>query len=149
VHHGNGAQHIFWERADVLTVSIHGDPAALYPFFSGYADECGDGAGKGFNLNLPLAPGTTAKEYRPALAAALDAVAKFRPAFLVAAFGTDTHEADPIGGFKLPTGFFIEIGTSIRELGLSTVVTQEGGYSLEAIGPTVAGFLAGLAGPKT
>jgi acetoin utilization deacetylase AcuC-like enzyme len=149
VHHGNGAQHIFWERADVLTVSIHGDPAALYPFFSGYADERGDGAGKDFNLNLPLAPGTTAKEYRPALAAALDAVAKFRPAFLVAAFGTDTHEADPIGGFKLPTGFFIEIGTSIRELGLSTVVTQEGGYSLEAIGPTVAGFLAGLAGPKT
>jgi len=146
VHHGNGAQHIFWERADVLTVSIHGDPAALYPFFSGYADERGEGAGKGFNLNLPLSPGTTAKEYRPAFAVALEAVAKFRPAFLVAAFGADTHEADPIGGFKLPTGYFRELGTAIRELGLPTVATQEGGYNLEAIGPCVASFLAGLGG---
>ena len=43
VHHGNGAQHIFWERADVLRISIHGDPANLYPFYSGYADEAGAG----------------------------------------------------------------------------------------------------------
>ena len=146
VHHGNGAQHIFWERADVLTVSIHGDPANLYPFFSGYTDEIGLGAGKGFNLNLPLPPGTTAKEYRGALATAVEAIAKFRPAFLVAAFGTDTHEADPIGGFKLPTGYFREMGGAVRELGVPTVVTQEGGYSLDANGPAVAGFLAGLAG---
>ena len=144
VHHGNGAQHIFYERADVLTVSIHGDPAGLYPFFSGYADETGTGAGLGFNLNLPLPPGTAAKEYRPALATALDAIRKFRPAFLVLAFGTDTHEADPIGGFKLPTGYFREMGAAVRELGVPTIVTQEGGYSLDAVGPCVAGLLAGL-----
>lgn len=146
VHHGNGAQHIFWERADVLTVSIHGDPANLYPFFSGYADEAGVGAGRGFNLNLPLPSGTTAKEYRAALTTALVAIAKFRPAFLVLAFGADTHEADPIGGFKLPTGYFLEMGVGVRELGLPTLVTQEGGYSLETVGPTVASFLAGLRG---
>jgi acetoin utilization deacetylase AcuC-like enzyme len=146
VHHGNGAQHIFWQRADVLTVSIHGDPANLYPFYSGYADERGEGAGKGFNLNLPLPPGTTAKEYRPALSTALEAVAKFRAAFLVVAFGADTHETDPIGGSKLPTGYFREMGSAIHELGLPTVVTQEGGYSLESLGPCVVGFLAGLSG---
>jgi acetoin utilization deacetylase AcuC-like enzyme len=144
VHHGNGAQHIFWERADVLTVSIHGDPAGLYPYFSGYADEVGAGAGKGFNLNLPLPPGTTAREYRGALSTALETIARFRPAVLVVAFGADTHEADPIGGFKLPTGYFREMGTAIGELGLPAVVTQEGGYSLETIGAAVTGLLGGL-----
>ena len=144
VHHGNGTQHIFNDRADVLTVSVHGDPAALYPFFSGFADETGTGPGLGFNLNVPLPPGTTAKEYRPALAAALEAVAKFGPAFVVLAFGADTHESDPLGGFKLPTGYFREMGTAVRELGLPTVVTQEGGYNLDAIGPCVVEVLKGL-----
>ncbi len=134
VHHGNGTQHIFYSRADVLTVSVHGDPATLYPFFSGFADETGTGAGLGANLNVPLAPGTGVKEYRPALARALDAVRRFKPAFLVLAFGADTHEADPIGGFKLPTRFFAEVGAAVRELGLPTVVVQEGGYNLTALG---------------
>ena len=97
VHHGNGTQHIFYSRADVLTVSVHGDPAGLYPFFSGFADETGTGPGLGFNVNVPLPPGTGAKEYRAALAPALDAVRRFQPAFLVFAFGADTHESDPIG----------------------------------------------------
>jgi acetoin utilization deacetylase AcuC-like enzyme len=145
VHHGNGAQHIFWQRDDVLTVSIHGDPAGLYPFFSGYGDENGAGAGVGFNLNLPLPPGTAAKEYRAALATALEAITRFQAAFVILAFGSDTHEADPIGGFKLPTGYFREMGAAVRELGLPIVVTQEGGYNLETIGPCVAGFLGGLA----
>src|SRR5262245_8753284 len=126
VHHGNGTQHIFYERADVFTASIHGDPAGLYPFFSGFADETGPGPGLGFNLNLPLPPGTGVKEYRPALATALDGILKFAPAVLVLGFGADTHEADPIGGFKLPTGYYREMGTAVRELNLPTVVIQEG-----------------------
>jgi acetoin utilization deacetylase AcuC-like enzyme len=146
VHHGNGAQHIFYDRGDVLTVSVHGDPAGLYPFFSGYADETGTGAGLCANTNIVLPPGTGAKEYRPALAAALDAVRAFAPAFLVLPFGADTHEADPIGGFKLPTGYFREMGATVRELGLPTVVTQEGGYDLAALGPCVAEVLRGLEG---
>ncbi len=144
VHHGNGTQHVFYERADVLTASVHGDPATLYPFFSGYADETGTGQGLGANVNVPLPPGTGVKEYRPALAMALEAVRKFAPAFLVLAFGADTHEADPIGGFKLPTGFFCEMGTAVRELGLPTLVTQEGGYNLDALGGSVAELLKGL-----
>jgi acetoin utilization deacetylase AcuC-like enzyme len=144
VHHGNGTQHIFYDRADVLTVSVHGDPATLYPFFSGYADETGTGPGLGCNLNMVLPPGTGPKEYRPALAAAVEAIARFQPAFLVLAFGADSHETDPIGGFKLPTGFFREMGLAVRELGLPAVVIQEGGYALETIGGCVVGFLSGL-----
>ncbi len=144
VHHGNGTQHIFYSRADVLTVSVHGDPAGLYPFFSGFADETGTGAGSGFNLNLPLPPGTGVKEYRPALARAIDAVRRFEPSFLVFAFGADAHESDPIGGFKLPTKFFAEMGAAVRELGLPTVVVQEGGYNLATLGGCVAEVLKGL-----
>jgi acetoin utilization deacetylase AcuC-like enzyme len=141
VHHGNGTQHIFYDRADVLTVSVHGDPAGLYPFFSGFADETGTGAGLGHNLNLLLPAGTGAKEYRPALAAALEAVAKFKPAFLVLAFGADTHESDPIGGFKLPTKFFAEMGAAVREADFPTLIVQEGGYNLSTLGACVAELL--------
>jgi acetoin utilization deacetylase AcuC-like enzyme len=144
VHHGNGTQHIFYSRADVLTVSVHGDPAGLYPFFSGTATETGTGAGLGFNLNLPLPPGTGPAEYRPALRQALDAVAAFRPQFLVLAFGADAHESDPIGGFKLPTPFFGEMGRAVRELGLSTVIVQEGGYNLTALGACAVELLTAI-----
>lgn len=146
VHHGNGTQHIFYNRADVFTISVHGDPAGLYPFFSGFTDETGTGAGLGFNRNLPLPPGTGVKEYRSVLAAAIDAISQFAPAFLVFGFGADTHEADPIGGFKLPTGYYREMGTVVRELGLPTVVVQEGGYNLDVIGGSVVELLKGLTG---
>ena len=141
VHHGNGTQHIFYARPDVFTVSVHGDPGALYPFFSGFADETGTGPGLGFNVNIPLPQGTGPKEYRPALAQALDAVRRFAPAFLVFALGTDAHESDPIGGFKLPTKYFAEMGAAVRELNLPTVIVQEGGYNLTTLGACVAELL--------
>lgn len=144
VHHGNGTQHIFYGRADVFTASVHGDPAALYPFFSGFADETGSGAGLGANLNLPLPSGTGVKEYRAAMTQALDAVRKFGPAFLVFAFGADTHESDPIGSFKLPTKFFAEMGAAVRELNLPTAIIQEGGYNLATLGACVAEVLKGF-----
>lgn len=57
-HHGNGTQSIFYDRSDVLFVSLHGDPRRSYPYFSGHRDETGRGAGLGFNLNYPLPHGT-------------------------------------------------------------------------------------------
>ena len=56
-HHGNGTQTIFYERADVLFLSIHGDPRTEYPFYLGHADERGAGPGVGFNVNYPLPAG--------------------------------------------------------------------------------------------
>jgi acetoin utilization deacetylase AcuC-like enzyme len=141
VHHGNGTQHLFYDRADVLTVSVHGDPEFLFPYFSGFADETGTGRGLGYNRNLPLPPGTGVKGYRPAVAAAVGRVGAFRPAFLVVAFGADAHEADPIGGMRLPTGYYAELGAAVRGLNLPTVVTQEGGYDLTTVGACVAAFL--------
>lgn len=52
VHHGNGTQALFYNRHDVLTISLHGDPAHLYPYYAGYSDEAGAGSGEGFNLRV-------------------------------------------------------------------------------------------------
>ena len=141
VHHGNGTQHLFYDRSDVLVVSLHGDPDHLFPHFSGFEDETVKLPGLGFNRNFPLPPGTGVRVYRPALEKALEVIGRFRPAFLVVSLGT-RHQADPIGGFKLPTEFFRSMGEAVRQLNLPTLIVQEGGYNLETIGDCVAEFLA-------
>jgi acetoin utilization deacetylase AcuC-like enzyme len=98
VHHGNGTQGIFYERADVLTVSIHADPANYYPYFWGYAHEIGEGAGKGFNLNLPQPLGSPDAPWLAAGDQALARIAEFAPTALVVALGLDASESDPLQG---------------------------------------------------
>ena len=140
-HHGNGTQDIFYGRADVLTVSIHGTPETEYPYFLGFADERGEGAGEGFNLNLPLPRGTDWAAWSAALATALDAIAAFGAEALVVALGVDTFEHDPISAFRLGEAHFPLIGRRIAEAGLPTVLVQEGGYAVREIGTNVAGVL--------
>lgn len=141
MHHGNGTQAIFYGRADVLTVSIHGDPAVFYPHFAGYADEAGQGAGEGFNLNLPLPTGTGWGGYAPALEAALARVRDFAPDALVVPLGVDTHAGDPSGGFRLEGADFQRLGAAIGKAGLPTLFTMEGGYRLDTLGGAVADVL--------
>lgn len=143
-HHGNGTQDIFYDRADVLTVSIHGTPETEYPFFRGYPDETGEGAGQGFNHNLPLPRGTDWPAWRAALTQALGIVRAFNPTALVVALGVDTYEYDPISAFKLQEAHYPLIGAAIAGLGLPTVFTQEGGYAVAEIGRNVAGVLTGF-----
>lgn len=136
-HHGNGTQAVFWERGDVLTVSLHGDPDVHFPFFAGYPDERGEGAGSGANLNLPLPTGTAWGGYAPALEQALAAVDRFGADVLVAALGVDTHAADRV--LALEDADFLSLGRMLRT-GLPTVLIQEGGYGrgvLETAVPAV------------
>lgn len=144
VHHGNGTEAIFYDRADVLTVSIHVHPKRFYPFFWGYAEETGRGAGEGFNLNLPLERGTVMKAYRVALAQALDRIGRFAPDVLVLAAGLDISVDDPFRGFAITTDEFAGIGGIIAGLGLPMLVVQEGGYPSESLGANLASLLAGL-----
>jgi acetoin utilization deacetylase AcuC-like enzyme len=143
VHHGNGTQHLFYDRADVRTASIHGDPADLFPHFSGFTDETGTGPGLGANRNFPLPLRTDNRGYQPALEAALEWLAAGRPAFLVVALGFDAHAADPIGGLALSTDYFARMAGAIRQLGVPTVLVQEGGYSLDDLGACAAAFVGG------
>jgi acetoin utilization deacetylase AcuC-like enzyme len=144
-HHGNGTQQIFWQRDDVLYVSLHGDPGGIYPYFSGYAGERGEGCGEGTNLNLPLAAGTDGDGYLSALTDGLDAIVAFDPdAPLVLSLGFDTYHADPICNLALRTDDYSRIGERIGELGLSVVALQEGGYAVDALGVNAVAFLGGL-----
>ena len=143
-HHGNGTQSLFYERSDVFTLSIHGDPRTEYPFYLGHADERGAGAGEGFNLNLPLARGTDFARWRTALAAALQRVTGYGPDAMVVALGVDTFEGDPISGFSLTSGDYFELGRDLARIRLPVVFTLEGGYAVEAMGVNVVNVLEGF-----
>lgn len=144
VHHGNGTQGIFYQRRDVLTVSLHADPDRFYPFFWGAAQERGEGEGRGFNLNLPLPRGTAEPDYLAALEVALTRIEDFGADILVLALGLDAHEADPFQGFKLSTDSFTRIAARIAGLNKPVLVVQEGGYLHPALGPSLTAFLQGL-----
>lgn len=143
-HHGNGTQQIFYGSDAVQFVSLHGDPARAYPWFTGFADETGTGAGLGHTLNLPLAAGITDDEYVLTLGAALERIALFQPDVLVVSLGVDTFWNDPISDLGLTAEGYTRCGRLIAELALPTVVLQEGGYDIEAIGANVHAWLTGL-----
>jgi acetoin utilization deacetylase AcuC-like enzyme len=143
-HHGNGTQHIFYERGDVLFVSIHADPARQYPYFAGYADERGAGDGAGANVNIPLEAEITDERYLTALDEALAALRAFGPRFLVVSAGFDTFGGDPIADFALSSAAYPQIGRCIALLGLPTLIVQEGGYAVDALGANAVGFLRGF-----
>ena len=144
VHHGNGTQGIFYERADVLTVSIHADPDYYYPYFWGHAHETGQGAGAGFNLNLPLPLGSADAPWLAAGDTALARVQAFAPTALVVALGLDASESDPLQGLKVTGPGFHAMAAKIAQLGLPTVLVQEGGYLGDDLGRNLVQFLAGF-----
>lgn len=144
VHHGNGTQGIFYRRADVQTVSIHGDPHAYYPFFTGYPDEIGAGPGRGTNTNLPLPQGTGDDGYLDALETAFTAIESFRPDALVIALGLDASEQDPLAFLAVTTEGFRRIGERLGKAPWPTVFVQEGGYISEVLGDNLAAVLAGF-----
>ena len=140
-HCGNGTQDIFYDRADVLTISIHADPNVEYPHFWGYASETGAGPGVGFHRNFPLEKGTDNARYLSALEEALTLIRKFGPAYLVVSAGMDIYADDPLGTIKVTTEGIGEIGKRIASLGLPTLVVMEGGYANEFLGTNILHFL--------
>jgi acetoin utilization deacetylase AcuC-like enzyme/GNAT superfamily N-acetyltransferase len=143
-HHGNGTQDIFYERSDVLTVSIHGDPHFAYPHFAGFKDETGSNEGEGFNINYPLPEHITADKYRKTLATALKRIKAFDPAYLVVCLGLDTAKSDPTGTWDHTFDDFFKIGESIGKTKYHTVVVQEGGYRTQTLGTNARHFFQGL-----
>ena len=138
-HHGNGTQELFLDRGDVLTASVHVDPGAgWFPHFLGFAAES-----DASNLNLPLAPGTGDDGW---LAAVREAAEFAAPAqALVVALGVDAAAGDPESPLEVSAAGYREAGRILGELGLPTVVVQEGGYDLATIGELVVETLTSLA----
>ena len=145
-HHGNGTQAIFYDRDDVLFLSLHGDPAEAFPYFLGYAKETGLGAGEGYNVNYPMPPKTPYSKWSEALDDALGRIRAFGADSLIVSFGADTFENDPISFFKLTSADFIDMGRRIATLNLPTLTVMEGGYAVSEVGTNTVNLLLGMEG---
>jgi len=141
-HHGNGTQEIFYERGDVLYCSIHVDPGeGWFPHWCGFAEETGIEAGVLANRNFPLPPGSGDEAFLAALDQACEVVMGFGPANLVVSLGVDAGISDPESPLRVTNAGYGAIGERLRSLHLPTVLVQEGGYDLTALGPDVIAVL--------
>ena len=138
-HHGNGTQGAFWTRADVTTVSIHGDPSGYYPWYVGHGSERGSGDGARHNHNLPLPRGTTGPEWLAAIAAGLERLEGIDA--LVVALGFDASISEPLAFLCIEDDAFSRAGVMVARQRLPTVIVQEGGYNTATLGPLLARFL--------
>jgi len=144
VHHGQGIQEIFYERNDVLYISIHGDPTNFYPVVSGFEEERGAGAGYGYNINLPLPHGSDAEAFFGRLDEALAAIRLFAPDALVFSNGFDIYHEDPQAKIGVQSPDIGTLGARVRALALPTVVIQEGGYHYDSLADNTEALLGGL-----
>lgn len=144
MHHGQGIQDIFYERDDVLYVSIHGDPTNFYPCVAGFADETGAGAGLGFNLNLPMPHGSSEAVFFEQVDLALRAIRAFQPDALVFSLGFDIYREDPQSQVAVSSAGFHRLGQAVASLELPTVYVQEGGYHIETLAHHTAQFFSGV-----
>lgn len=144
-HHGDGTQAIFYHRKDVLVASVHTDPSNYYPYFSGYADERGEGEGVGANLNLPLAPGSDGDAFLEACRRLVEAVCAHKTEVLLVSAGWDAHCDDPLSVLDVSTDTFARLGELLADLRLPTLIVQEGGYSLVACEKAAAAFINAFA----
>ncbi|GAB4290470.1 MAG: hypothetical protein Kow0068_15900 [Marinilabiliales bacterium] len=142
-HHGNGHQQIFYKRNDVLTVSIHGNPSFAYPYFTGFANETGEGEGKGFNINFPLKENLNGDEYLNYLKKAIKKIIDFKPEFLVISLGLDPAKGDPTGTWSLKANDFKNNGAEIGKIPVPILFVQEGGYKNRTLGINARNFFEG------
>lgn len=158
VHHGNGTQECFYDRDDVLVLSLHNDHWSWDPVAhpqTGDVEECGTGDGEGFNLNVPLPPGTGDEGYAYAFDRLVEPILEtYRPDLLVVSAGQDPGTVDPLGRNVVTKDGFTELATRTRELALRTAdgnlaVVQEGGYQVSHLGYATLGVVEGLLGVET
>ncbi|MDX1635597.1 MAG: histone deacetylase family protein [Marinobacter sp.] len=144
MHHGQGIQEIFYDRSDVLYISIHGDPTNFYPVVTGFEDERGEGEGYGYNINLPMPHGSSEEDFFNRLEEAMAAISLFQPDALILPLGFDIYHKDPQAKVSVSSEGFNRLGKRIGRAGLPTLVVQEGGYDLDSLSENVQQFFRGL-----
>jgi len=143
-HHGSGTQGIFYHRNDVLVASLHADPRVAFPFYLGHADETGSGAGLGYNMNIPLAPGSTSDAWFAALETACVKIAMTRPQALVVSLGVGAAAPGLARCFGLGGADYLRAGERIAHLGLPTAFIFEGGAAGPELGIHTVNVLEGF-----
>jgi acetoin utilization protein AcuC len=136
VHHCDGVQDAFYDSDRVLTVSLHETPLTRFPG-TGFPEEVGEGPGRGYSLNVPLAPFTTDDVYLWAFRRVVPpAVRRFAPDVLVTQLGADTHFSDPLAQLLLTTRGYVRVVEALRELAAPTrgwLALGGGGYCVELV----------------
>ncbi len=148
VHHGNGTQHSFWKRRDVMYLSSH-----QYPFYpgTGGAWQIGSGAGEGFTVNAPL-PGAQGDADLGAVFhdLFLPILDQYKPQLLIVSAGFDAHKADPIGGLLATERGFAAMCSALKtQMNGKLVLLLEGGYDLDALAQSVHACVEVLNGTRT
>jgi len=149
LHHGNGTQHSFYERADVLYFSTHQFP--YYPG-TGFVNEVGSGAGRGFTVNVPLSPGPGDGEYMMIFEQILEPIAReYKPDIIFVSAGFDIYYHDPLGGMRVTPEGFANLAKIVSEFAQETcqgkvVFVLEGGYHLEGLRSSVKEVLKTMGG---
>ena len=147
VHHGNGTNDIFHEDPRVLFCSIHQSP--LYPG-TGAARDCGSGAGRGFTVNVPVAPGSGDAEFCSVIEhVAVPLARAWEPQLVLVSAGYDAHGEDPLADCQVTDAGFAAMAAAVRdvgrELGAPVGAVLEGGYALDALARGVAVTMEALA----
>ncbi|MDD9920739.1 MAG: class II histone deacetylase, partial [Boseongicola sp.] len=153
VHHGNGTEAIFYDRADVLTISMHQENN--YPLDTGRVEDRGEGAGLGLNVNIPLPPGLGHRSWISALERiVLPAMRAFKPDAIVIASGFDAAAFDPLGRMLCTVETFVEMTRRVLALADDVcdgkvAMIHEGGYSEVYVPFCGHGVIAEMAGSDT
>lgn len=149
LHQGNATQHSFYNDPQVLYFSTH-----QYPYYPGTGSfaEVGEGAGKGFTVNVPLAPGPGDEEYAAIYLEILKPITlEFKPQLILISSGFDIYFDDPLGGMKVTPAGFARLAKIILELANQTCAGKalfilEGGYHLQGLRDSVKAVLLELLG---
>lgn len=144
MHHGQGVQEIFYRRADVGYVSIHGDPTNFYPATAGFAEERGEGVGLGCNLNLPMPHGASEAVFFEQVDRALAFARSYNAPVVVMALGFDIYEGDSMSKVAVSRAGFERLGAAVKSLNVPVLAVQEGGYDVASLDANAQAFFQGL-----
>jgi len=151
VHFGNGTSDIYYGDPTVLYISLHQDPRTLYPG-TGFIWQIGQDRGEGYNINVPLPPGTGDSTYLYALNEIFVPLAEeFKPHIIIANGGSDPHFADTLGNLALTVKGFFELAHIVRNTADRVcdgrlVLMPGSGYNPEILPPCWYALVAGAAG---
>lgn len=153
VHHGNGTQEAFYDRDDVLFVSAHHDHGSWHPKYhpqEGALEEVGTGSGEGYNVNVPLPPGTGDRGYEQMFERLVEpSVLEYDPHIIIVSAGQDAGAADPNGRNLVTREGFRQLGSRVNSLADQTTdsrlaLIQEGGYQPSHLSFATLGMFEGV-----
>jgi acetoin utilization protein AcuC len=149
VHFGNGTSDIYYRDPTVLYISLHQDPRTIYPG-TGFTGQIGEGKGEGYNVNVPLPPGTGDKTYLHALNEIFVPLAEeFKPEIIIANGGSDPHFADMLGNLSLTVQGFFDLSRLIKKTAENAcdgrlVLIPGSGYNPRVLPPCWYALIAGM-----